>query len=91
MEETSVIEETLKLGWQKLFQTANLESVSISGMIKRDDSLIIVGSTGAAPRRDDMNGIMAKVPIEDGSFVTDGTNRGDDRLTRDGGVVVFRC
>ena len=60
-------------------------------MIKLDDSLIIVGSTGAAPRGDDMNGIMAKVSIEDGSFVTDGTNCVGDRPTRDGGVVVFRC
>jgi len=69
-----VEEQTLDLDWRKPFETADMESVFVSGMIRRGEELVIVGSTRGSPGGEDMDGIMAKVSADDGSFVFEGAS-----------------
>ena len=61
----------MSLDWRKPFETANQQSVYVSGMtmIDKGDALVVVGTT----RTDagDFDGIMAKVNVEDGTFETE--------------------
>jgi hypothetical protein len=72
---TDVIQETLTVDWRKPFETADLESVFVSGMILTNGGkeLVVVGSTDASPTGSDMDGIIAKINVEDGSFFAEGT------------------
>ena len=68
----TVEEQTLELAWRKPFEAADLESVFVSGMLRVNDELVIVGSTRGSPGGELMDGLMAKVSTDDGSFVFDG-------------------
>ena len=61
----------MSLDWRKPFETANQQSVYVSGMttIGNGGTLVVVGTT----RTDagDFDGIMAKVNVEDGTFETE--------------------
>jgi hypothetical protein len=72
---SDVIQQTLTVDWRKPFETADLESIFVSGMILTNygRELVVVGSTDASPTGPDMDGIMAKINVEDGSFFSDGT------------------
>jgi hypothetical protein len=63
-----VLENTMFLDWRKPFETADQQSVYVSGMAMIDAgaALVVVGSTRA--QGGDFDGIMAKVNVEDGSF-----------------------
>lgn len=55
--------------WRKPFNTADLSSLFVSGLVQvNDDVIVMVGSTRASNAGDDMDGIMAKIDTKDGSF-----------------------
>jgi hypothetical protein len=68
-----VLENTMSLDWRKPFETADQQSVYVSGMtvIDNGDALVVVGNTRA--QAGDFDGIMAKVNVEDGTFETETT------------------
>ncbi|KAG7361781.1 hypothetical protein IV203_036882 [Nitzschia inconspicua] len=64
----AVLQQTMNLDWRKPFETADQQSVYVSGMaiIDAGEALVVVGST--REQGGDFDGIMAKVNVEDGSF-----------------------
>ena len=73
-----VLETSMRLQWRKPFETADQESVYVSDLITvRDGSvLVMVGSTKASKKAVDMDGIMAKIDTDEGTFVS-GPSSGD--------------
>jgi hypothetical protein len=68
---TGLMQKSFVREWRKPFETVEMASVFVSGLISVGDDLIVVGSTRAGGKGDDMDGILAKVNAADGSF--DGT------------------
>jgi hypothetical protein len=64
-------ESSFQVTWTKPFETPDMESVFVSGMIMSGETLVVVGSTDAHSETD-MDGIMAKFNPDDGSFSTSG-------------------
>ena len=73
-----VLDTSMQLKWRKPFETADQESIYVSDLITvRDGSvLVIVGSTKASKKATDMDGIMAKIDSDEGTFVS-GVSSGD--------------
>ncbi len=69
-----VLETTLQQTWRKPFETADQESIFLSDMIrvKNGGTLIVVGSTRGSKNAADMDGIMAKIDPDEGSFRSEG-------------------
>jgi hypothetical protein len=68
---TGFMQKSFVRKWRKPFETVEMASVFVSGLISVGDDLIVVGSTRAYGEGDDMDGVMAKFNAADGSF--DGT------------------
>jgi hypothetical protein len=68
---TGVMQKSFDRKWRKPFETVEMASVFVSGLISVGDDLILVGSTRASGKGDDMDGILARINPADGSF--DGT------------------
>lgn len=73
----AVLESSMQLKWRKPFETADQESIYVSDLItvQGGSSLIVVGSTKGTKNAADMDGIMAKIDPEEGTFQADA--RGD--------------
>lgn len=69
-----VLGTTLQQTWRKPFETADQESIFLSDMIrvKGGATLIVVGSTRGTKNAADMDGIMAKIDPEEGTFRSEG-------------------
>jgi len=72
---SNVPKQTLQRDWSRPFETADGESIFVSALIstKKENTLIVVGSTRATKGSNDMNGIVAKVSPSDGNFLDENT------------------
>jgi len=73
-----IMQKSFVRQWRKPFETTAMSSVFVSGLIAVGNELVVVGSTRASPKGDDMDGIMARVNSADGNFV--GTLEGDNSI-----------
>ena len=66
---------TMSLDWRKPLETADNKSIYVSGMARIDGgkALIIVGSTPSSSDAGDLDGMMAKVTTDNGSFALEGS------------------
>lgn len=65
---TGVMQQSYVRKWRKSFDTGELSSVFVSGLVEIGDDLIVVGSTRAKGEGNDMDGVMAKVNHGKGHF-----------------------
>ncbi|CAJ1959226.1 unnamed protein product [Cylindrotheca closterium] len=75
---SGIMQKSFVRQWRRPFETTAMSSVFVSGMIAVGNELIVVGSTRASPKGNDMDGIMARVNTADGNFV--GTLEGDNSV-----------
>mmetsp|Transcript_37109 Transcript_37109/g.90205 ORF Transcript_37109/g.90205 Transcript_37109/m.90205 type:complete len:1792 (-) Transcript_37109:112-5487(-) len=73
-----IMQKSFVRQWRRPFETTAMSSVFVSGLITVGNELLVVGSTRASPKGDDMDGIMARVNSADGNFV--GTLEGDNSV-----------
>mmetsp|Transcript_7779 Transcript_7779/g.22798 ORF Transcript_7779/g.22798 Transcript_7779/m.22798 type:complete len:1829 (+) Transcript_7779:292-5778(+) len=68
------LDSTMQLNWRKPLETADQNSIFVSGMAMVDEgsALVVVGSTQGTETNDDFDGIMAKISTNSGQFASDG-------------------
>jgi len=75
---SGIMQKSFVRQWRRPFETTAMSSVFVSGLVNVGNELVVVGSTRASPKGDDMDGIMARVNSADGNFV--GTLEGDNSV-----------
>lgn len=61
--------KTFESKWHKKLETVSKETIFVTGLIPADGGLVAVGTT---PKDGHINGIMAKLNLENGEFLDDG-------------------